>query len=535
MALVVKDRVKETTTTTGTGTLTLAGASTGFQSFSVIGDGNTTYYTITDGTDWEVGVGTYTASGTTLSRDTILESSNSGSAVNWGSGSKDVFVTYPAERSVSGSASALAIPDPGTSGNVLTSDGTTWTSAAPSGGSATLTIQNKTSAYTVVAGDLGTIINCTSGTFTVALDAAATLGSGFNCWIWNTGTGTITIDPNGTETVDGVDPTTEFKLTQGTGIRLFCTGTAWLTSDVRMSGASSIGVLGTQLGRNSAGNMAVAASGQGAMALGGSYASGTDSFAAAVAANFSSYGATGTNSFAAGFQAKATGTNSIAIGGQIGIASAIASGATSIALMHATASGNSSFAWGKSIVFGPRASGDDSVVFGTDCLSTQTGSYAFGRYAVSNIVGKFAFSSNFFVTRGDVQTGCVVLSRGTTNTTPTALTTASVASTNNQVILPNNSAYAFTGIIVARQQASGGSDYAAWEIKGAIIRDANAASTSLGTYNINVLSKTAGASAWDVALSADTTNGGLAITVTGAAATNIRWVATVQTSEVTYA
>lgn len=100
MALVVKDRVKETTTTTGTGTLTLAGAAVGFQSFSVIGNGNTTYYAITDGTDWEVGIGTYTSSGTTLSRDTILESSNGGAAVNWGAGSKDVFVTYPAEKSV---------------------------------------------------------------------------------------------------------------------------------------------------------------------------------------------------------------------------------------------------------------------------------------------------------------------------------------------------------------------------------------------------------------------------------------------------
>ena len=99
MALVVKDRVKETTTTTGTGAITLAGAETGFQSFSVVGDGNTTYYVIEDGTDWEVGVGTYTSSGTTLSRDTILESSNSGSAVDWSAGTKNVFVSYPAEKS----------------------------------------------------------------------------------------------------------------------------------------------------------------------------------------------------------------------------------------------------------------------------------------------------------------------------------------------------------------------------------------------------------------------------------------------------
>jgi len=102
MALVVKDRVKVGSTTIGTGTFTLGSAVTGFQDFSVIGDGNTTYYTIAGiGTsEWEVGIGTYTASGTTLSRDTILESSNSGSAVDFSVGPKEVFVTYPAEKAV---------------------------------------------------------------------------------------------------------------------------------------------------------------------------------------------------------------------------------------------------------------------------------------------------------------------------------------------------------------------------------------------------------------------------------------------------
>ena len=76
MAFVIKDRVKETTTTTGTGTLTLAGALNGFDAFSEIGDGNNTYYACADGTNFEVGIGTYTLSGTTLSRDTVLESSS---------------------------------------------------------------------------------------------------------------------------------------------------------------------------------------------------------------------------------------------------------------------------------------------------------------------------------------------------------------------------------------------------------------------------------------------------------------------------
>jgi hypothetical protein len=99
MALVVKDRVRESTTTTGTGTITLGGAVTGFQSFSVIGDGNTTHYAVVSGNDWEVGVGTYTASGATLSRDTILESSNAGAAITL-AGTSNVFCTYPAEKSL---------------------------------------------------------------------------------------------------------------------------------------------------------------------------------------------------------------------------------------------------------------------------------------------------------------------------------------------------------------------------------------------------------------------------------------------------
>ena len=101
MALVIKDRVKETTTTTGTGTYTLAGAVSGFETFTAnLSNSDTTYYVCTDNTDFEVGLGTFTSSGTTLARTTILASSNSNNAVNWSSGTRSVFMTYPADKAV---------------------------------------------------------------------------------------------------------------------------------------------------------------------------------------------------------------------------------------------------------------------------------------------------------------------------------------------------------------------------------------------------------------------------------------------------
>jgi len=114
MALVVADRVKETTITSGTGTYSLDGAIVGFQSFgNAIGNSNTTYYTCTDGSNYEIGIGTYASSGSTLARTTILKSTNSNNAVDWGSVTKDIFVTYPADKAVykdaSGNISGVAI------------------------------------------------------------------------------------------------------------------------------------------------------------------------------------------------------------------------------------------------------------------------------------------------------------------------------------------------------------------------------------------------------------------------------------------
>ena len=122
MALVIADRVRETTTTTGTGTITLAGAVSNFETFTAnLSNSDTTYYSIVDNTNgaFEVGLGTFTSSGTTLARTTVIASSNSNSAVNFGSGTKDVFITIPATKMIVKDASGNVSID----GDVTVSDG----------------------------------------------------------------------------------------------------------------------------------------------------------------------------------------------------------------------------------------------------------------------------------------------------------------------------------------------------------------------------------------------------------------------------
>ena len=152
MALVLANRVQETTTTTGTGTITLAGAVSGFQSFAAIGNANTTYYTITSGTAWEVGIGTYTLAGTLLARTTVLSSSAGGTTKITLAGTSNVFATYPAEKSVnldaSGNATALGVPASGTVTNLT--------------GTASININGTVGATTAAAGAFTTITGSTS-------------------------------------------------------------------------------------------------------------------------------------------------------------------------------------------------------------------------------------------------------------------------------------------------------------------------------------------------------------------------------------
>ncbi|CAB4126745.1 hypothetical protein UFOVP254_40 [uncultured Caudovirales phage] len=152
MALVLADRVRETTNTTGTGTLTLAGAVSGFQSFATIGNGNTTYYTITSGTDWEVGLGTYTAAGTTLARTTVYASSAGGTTKITVAAGANVFVTYPATQAVPAASAAI------TGGSI---DGTTVGATTASTGAFTSISATSRTATGVLATSAGQTANVT--------------------------------------------------------------------------------------------------------------------------------------------------------------------------------------------------------------------------------------------------------------------------------------------------------------------------------------------------------------------------------------
>tara|TARA_R100000951_G_scaffold106913_3_gene101826 strand:- start:262 stop:1512 length:1251 start_codon:yes stop_codon:yes gene_type:complete len=283
------------------------------------------------------------------------------------------------------------------------------------------------------------------------------------------------------------------------------------------------------------GAWAQAWTGWGATAIAKSYASGTDSFAAVITNNTSSYGATGANSIAIGYQNKADDPNAVAIG-----KSNISSGSqTSIAI------GQSNNVTGMRGV----AIGDDNTVSGLighayGAANTVSGQYAVAFNGSNDAASNYSFVSGYYAdshgvkgrlargtaglslngTKGDAQYGLLVLSKNTTNATQTALSTDTLtAGSDNQLVVQNNGAVAFHGTIVAKQASS--SNVAAWEVKGLMH---NVTTATLVNSAITVINNAPG---WGLAISADTTNDAVQFLVTGAAV-NISWVATIHSSEV---
>ena len=232
---------------------------------------------------------------------------------------------------------------------------------------------------------------------------------------------------------------------------------------------------------------------EGAIALGRSRASGVHSFAAGITTATSSYGALGHYSVAISQNAKASGYGGTAIG------------------------------------YYTQATGSDSFAVGYRSESTASDAYSFGNYAKSAIKGKLAYASGQFAATGDAQGGQFILRADTTDATATVLTTDnSTAGSANQIVAASDTCIMFSGTIVAMQ--NGAQDQGGWEIKGLLKNDGG--TTTLVSSNIQTF---ADGNGWTVALSADNTNNALAITCTGEAAHNIRWVANISTSEVTYA
>jgi hypothetical protein len=238
----------------------------------------------------------------------------------------------------------------------------------------------------------------------------------------------------------------------------------------------------------------------------------------------------------------ASGDYSFVGGGRTNIASGIASVVVgggfdggSSALGH-TASGTGSTVGGG---LANAASGTGATVVGgyqssaTGAMSTILG----GRYgntrSIEGLAVISACNQPIASATGISQSAVLVIARQTTDATPTVLaSSSSAATTNNQVILPNNSAYYFRGEVVAG--VTGGGNTKGWTIEGLIKRGAGVGTTTLIGSTVTSSYADAGASTWTIALSADTTNGGLAVTFTGQAATTIRTVCSIRTTEMTY-
>ncbi|MBV5322718.1 MAG: hypothetical protein JZU60_02650 [Ilumatobacteraceae bacterium] len=482
-----------------------------------------------------------------------------GTAASLTAGAATLAVSTSALKSATTTVNVAAAAAP-TSGQVLTaSSGTAATWVTPSGASATLIVSNKAAAYTVVAGDLGTVIANTGTNFApVTLPSCATVGVGFNFYYFNGGLPGVVVNVVGSDVIGtGTAGAASYKVAAGNSVKFvvvdnsasgkwfieqgsirgtdagsLAMGTATIASGVdsisigtgsTANGAQAVGIAAlsfatgqksiaigydtratsaysTAIGLNSAGQYAAATTGAGAMALGGSSATGVNGFSAAGQTNSGSYGAIGSGTVSIGATGKASGSSSTVLGGYAGLASG--SGAVSI-----PATGN----------YGNTASGSNSVAIGEQTAAAQYGKLVYGSGSLSG-------------TNGDAQFGVLVLRGSSTGAAVVLTSNGGAASSTNQLIVATGQVMNFTGTIVGKQ--TGTTNVAAYKFAGCLLNSAGTVTMPYGGIT-EILSSVATWTAPTIA--ADNTNKGLTVNSGFLAATNTRWVCTIDSTELTYA
>lgn len=569
MALVLKDRVKETTSTQGTGAITLLGPAQGYQGFSAIGNGNTTYYCIAGTTEWEVGIGTYNSG--SLTRDTVLGSSNNNSLVGFSAGVKDVFCTYAASKAVSAdnfpAAGALNTTSPNDTVNVAS-----LTAATASTNGDLALIPKGTGALLADIPDNGTGGGNKRGTYAVDWQMQRAVADRVASGAWGTIGGGHDNKASGSESTvaggSGNFATALYSAITGGGGNVASNTFSYVGGGQNNTASGTRGsVVGGQ-GNTASASHSIVGGGEanyaiatyaGVLAGKTNYASGTYSGVVSgfdcIASGSKSFVGSGNDNTASGEASvigggstnTATGTGATVGGGYTNTAAdycVVAGGQnnTAAVLWSGVGSGygnTASMTW--AYVGGGvsnTASGQNAVVAGGS-TNLASGNYSFiggGVYGTTRGITGFhvfpACNSPIDSNAGVTQAGMLVLAKQTTNATPSVLTSdSSPADATNQLVLPNNSAMFVKGTVVA--YVTGGTTGNTWTFEAFVTRGANAASTSV-VSNVQNPFSSGSSGTWSIAVAADTTNGGIKVTVTGQASTTIRWVCKLESTEVKF-
>ena len=538
---VLKNRAKMSTSTTGTGTITLGSAESGYQTFGDAGVANADVvrYVIEDGTAWEIGTDTYTATGTTLTR-TVSESSNADAAIVL-TGSAVVFVGAAAEDIP---ALSLYAENPGTytapsatgSNDVAIGD-----AAVASGGQGAFVAGGynnwATAGYSV---SLGGALTRSTGSYTVSIGGYSNNVSGFGSIIaayggnvsgqYSTGLGKNVTVSHSNSVALGLDVTSTAANQVNIGgstqtVRIGETYTLPTVTGTDGQVLTSDGA-GLAVWEDAGGgggpdlfaenydgtSTKPVATGTNAVAVGLAYASGTNSFAAAIGNSTSTYGAQGASALAMGWQAKTTSNYGLAMG-----------------LRAVNTSPGSGIAIGADCT--NTAAG---IALGKNCQSTQSYAAAFGYYAKSDIIGKKAYSGWGTLNGvGSSQQGTYVLMAKTTSATQALLTTnngGAAIGTRNVLLIPPSATFAFTGLLTAREDGATGDLCASWKIDGFAKSLANGA-VFLTTESYTVFENTPGWTFDAYAFNDTTTHRGVHFSVNGHATKTVSWVLSLTTSE----